>query len=136
MSTYNKYLANIEEETLNNTDYRRVLYTARYMQLVVMSLPTGVEIGNEIHGLDQFIRVEKGKAKLILNNSDEFEMNDDDIVIIPAGTWHNVVNTGEEDLKLYTIYTHPEHQDGTVQSTKADEKEEHFDGITTADKNK
>ena len=136
MSTHNHYLANIEEETLNNTDYRRVLYTARYMQLVVMSLPKGIEIGNEIHGLDQFIRVEKGKAKLILDNSDEHEMNDDDVVIIPAGTWHNVINIGEEDLKLYTIYTHPEHQDGVVQPTKADEKEEHFDGITTADKRK
>lgn len=129
-----EYLANIEEVTLNNTDYRRVLYTGRYMQLVVMSLKPSDEIGNEIHGLDQFIRVESGKAKLILNNKDEYELVDDQVVIIPAGTWHNIINNGDEDLKIYTIYSTPEHKDGVVQVTKADEKEEHFDGVTTADK--
>ncbi len=127
-------MENIEEETLNNTDYRRVVFTGRYMQLVLMSLKAGEEIGNEVHGLDQFIRVEKGQAKLVLNNTEEFAMTDDFVVIIPAGTWHNVINTGDADLKLYSIYTHPEHKDGVVQPTKADEKEEHFDGITTADR--
>ncbi|MEZ4104373.1 MAG: cupin domain-containing protein [Candidatus Paceibacterota bacterium] len=129
-----EYLANIEEETINNTDYRRVLYTGRYMQLVVMNIRPGEEIGNEIHGLDQFIRSEAGTGKVILNNKDEYELPADHVVIIPAGTWHNVVNEGSEDLKLYTIYSTPEHKDGVVQPTKADEKEEHFDGVTTADR--
>jgi len=130
----NKYLANIEEETINNTDYRRVVFTGRYMQLVLMSLKAGEEIGNEIHGLDQFIRVEAGEAKVILNNDEEYPLPAEHVVIIPAGTWHNVINVGEGDLKLYSIYTHPEHKDGVVQPTKADEEEEHFDGITTADR--
>jgi len=130
----NKYLANIEKETLENTDYRRVVFTGRYMQLVLMCLKKEEEIGNEIHGLDQFIRVEQGEAKVILNNTEEYELPADHAVIIPAGTWHNLISVGGEDLKLYSIYTHPEHKDGVVQSTKADEKEEHFDGVTTADR--
>ncbi|USN87803.1 MAG: cupin domain-containing protein [Candidatus Nomurabacteria bacterium] len=128
------YTANIEEETLQNSDYRRVLYTARYMQLVLMNVRPGEEIGNEIHGLDQFIRVEAGKGKVILNDKDEYELPADHALIIPAGTWHNIINEGEEELKLYTIYSTPEHKDGTVQPTKADEKEEHFDGVTTMDR--
>ena len=125
------YIANIEKETLDNTDYRRVLYTSRYSQLVVMSLPPGVEIGNEIHGLDQFLRFEAGKAKVILNNKDEYELGADDAVIVPAGTWHNVINVGDEELKLYTIYSPPEHKDKVTEATKEDEIEEHFDGVTT-----
>lgn len=125
------FITNIETETKTNTDYRRVLYTGRYSQLVVMSLKPGEEIGNEIHGLDQFIRIESGKAKAVLNNSEEHNLSDDFALIIPAGTWHNIINTGDQDLKLYTIYTPPEHKDGIVQATKADEKEEHFDGVTT-----
>ncbi len=126
------YSINIEEETSRNNDYRRVLYTGHYMQLVVMSLNPGEEIGNEIHGLDQFIRVEQGEAKVILQNGEtEYTLKDDDIVIIPSGTYHNVINTGDAALKLYTIYAPPEHQKDTVQKMKADEKEEHFDGLTT-----
>lgn len=125
------YIVNIEEETLTNTDYRRVLYTGENSQLVVMSIEPGDEIGEEVHELDQFIRIEKGQAKVVLNQTDEHMLEDDFAVIIPAGTAHNVINTGEEVLKLYSIYTPPEHKDGTVHPTKADEKEEHFDGVTT-----
>ena len=125
------YILDIEGETLKNTDYRRVLYTGRYSQLVVMSIKPGEEIGNERHGLDQFIRLEQGKAKLVLNNKDEHSVVADDAFVVPAGTWHNVINIGDEDLKLYTVYSPPNHKDGTVHKTKADEKEEHFEGKTT-----
>ncbi len=126
------YIVNIEKETNENTDYRRVLYTAKNSQLVVMSIEPGDDIGNEVHELDQFIRVEKGVAKAILNNGEtEYEMKDDFAIIVPAGTWHNIINTGDEQLKLYTVYSPPEHKDGTVHKTKADEQEEHFDGNTT-----
>ncbi len=125
------YFVNIEDETKENNDYRRVLYTSKHSQLVVMSIEPGDEIGEEIHELDQFIRVEKGKAKVVLNKTDEREVEDDWAVVIPAGVWHNVINTGDKPLKLYTIYTPPEHKDGVVQKTKEDEYEEHFDGITT-----
>ena len=126
------FIGNIEEQTQQNTDYRRVVYTSHYTQLVLMSLKPGVEIGNEIHGLDQFIRVESGKAKVVLNNGEsEHEMTDDWAVIIPAGTFHNIINTGDTELKLYTLYSPPEHLKDTVQTTKADEVEDHFDGKTT-----
>ncbi|MCA9388469.1 cupin domain-containing protein [Candidatus Berkelbacteria bacterium] len=127
----NGYIANIEEETVNNTDYRRVIYTAKNSQLVLMSLKPGEEIGNEVHELDQFIRIEQGEAKAILNNNQESQLKADWAVIVPAGTWHNIINTGNEDLKLYTLYSPPEHQKDTVQPTKADEIEDHFDGQTT-----
>lgn len=125
------YIVNIEEETLTNTDYRRVLYTGENSQLVVMSIEPGDEIGEEVHTLDQFIRIEKGTAKVVLNQIDEHVLEDDFAVIIPAGTAHNVINTGDTALKLYSIYTPPEHKDGLVQATKADDAEVHFDGVTT-----
>lgn len=125
------YIVNIEEETNNNTDYRRVLYTGEYSQLVVMSLEPGVEIGEEVHHLDQFIRIESGKVKAILNETEEYELQDDWAVIVPAGVKHNFINQGEVPVKLYSIYSPAEHKDGTVQPTKADEKEEHFDGVTS-----
>jgi len=126
------FIVNIEKETEENSDYRRVLYTAKNTQLVVMSIEPGDEIGNEIHELDQFIRVEEGKAQAILNNGEDvYELEDDFAIIIPSGTWHNVINTGDKPLKLYTLYSPPEHKDGTVHKTKADEQEEHFDGATT-----
>lgn len=127
------FVENIEKLTTENTDYRRVVYTADYTQFVVMSLPPGVEIGNEVHGLDQFIRVEHGTAKVILNNGEEeHELTDDWGVIVPAGTYHNVINTGDKELKLYTLYSPPDHLKTTVQPTKADEVEDHFDGRTDA----
>ncbi len=124
------YLTNIEQATLENTDYRRVLYTSKHSQLVLMALKPGEEIGEEVHHLDQFIRFEAGTATVILDGI-EHAVKADDAVVIPEGTHHNVINTGEEDLKLYTLYSPPEHKDGTVQPTKDDEREEHFDGITT-----
>lgn len=125
------YLINIEKETLENSDYRRVLYTAKNSQLVLMSLRPGEEIGEELHELDQFIRFEQGHAKIILNKTDEHDASANDALIVPAGTWHNVVNIGDVDLKLYTVYSPPAHKDGLVEKTKADEHEEHFDGETT-----
>lgn len=125
------FVENIETLTTNNTDYRRVIHTTNYTQLVVMSLKPGVEIGNEVHGLDQFIRIEKGSAKVILDNGkEEYEVSDDWAVIVPAGTYHNVINTGDTDLKLYTLYSPPDHLKNTVQPTKADEIEDHFNGKT------
>ena len=125
------FITNIERETLENTDYRRVLYTAKNSQLVLMNLQPGEEIGEEIHELDQFIRLEQGEAKLVLNKEDEHVVKAEDAMVIPAGTWHNVINTGDQELKLYSVYAPPEHKDGTVHKTKADEVEEHFDGVTT-----
>lgn len=126
------YIANIEDVTKENTDYRRVLYTGEKSQLVVMSLEPGVEIGEEVHDdIDQFIRIESGRGKAILNETEEYELEDDWAVIIPAGVKHNVVNTGDAPLKLYSIYSPAEHKDGVVQPTKADDAHEHFDGTTT-----
>lgn len=124
------YVANIEQETLKNTDYRRVLYTAKNSQLVLMNIQPGDEIGLETHHLDQFIRIEQGEATAILDGV-EHNMEDDFAVVIPAGTEHNVINTGTEELKLYSVYSPPEHKDGVVHATKADESEEHFDGVTS-----
>jgi mannose-6-phosphate isomerase-like protein (cupin superfamily) len=126
------YIANIEEVTTQNTDYRRVLYTGEHSQLVVMSIEPGDEIGEEVHeGIDQFIRVESGSGQVILHGDQVSQLSDDWAVIIPAGVQHNVVNTGDEPLKLYSLYSPAEHKDGTVQPTKADETHEHFDGVTT-----
>ena len=124
------YILNIEEETLKNEDYRRVLYTAKNSQLVLMNIKPGDEIGEETHALDQFIRFEEGKAKIILNDT-EYTAGKDFAVVIPAGVKHNVINVGATALKLYSVYSPPEHKDQTVQATKQDEKEEHFDGVTT-----
>lgn len=126
------YITNIEEETLKNTDYRRVLYTAKNSQLVLMNVRPGEEIGEEVHHLDQFIRFEQGKAKVILDGV-EHMAEADYAIVIPAGTKHNVINAGDDDLKLYTVYSPPEHRDGTVHATKEDslKQEEHFDGKTT-----
>lgn len=108
------YHANIEEETLNNEYYRKVLYTAKQMQLVVMTLQKGEIIPMEVHhDIDQFIRVEEGKAKVQIDD-EFFELEDDHVIIIPAESKHEVTNVGEGTLKLYSIYTPPEHPDGTV----------------------
>ena len=114
------FVTNIEKDTLENENFRKVLYTAKNMQLVVMSLNAKEEIGLETHPEhDQFIRVDKGSAKAILNG-EESELVDGSCVIIPAGDEHNIVNTGDGELKLYTIYSPPEHPDGTVHATKAE----------------
>ncbi|MHB8651757.1 MAG: cupin domain-containing protein [Minisyncoccota bacterium] len=124
------YIINIEQVTKENVEYRNVLYTTKNSQLVVMSLPPGQEIGEEVHKLDQFIRFEMGEGKVVLDGV-EHAVGEDMAVVIPQGTRHNVINTGDGDLKLYTVYAPPEHRDGIVEHTKADEVEEHFDGMTT-----
>lgn len=124
------FITNIEESTLENTDYRRVLYTTKSLQLVLMSVAPGDEIGLETHELSQFIRIEKGQAEVTMGDHSE-TVYEDSAFIIPGGVAHNVVNTGGVPLKLYSIYAPPEHKDGTIQATKADETKEHFDGVTS-----
>jgi mannose-6-phosphate isomerase-like protein (cupin superfamily) len=124
------YITNIEKETLENENYRKVLYTAKNSQLVLMSIQPGDEIGEEVHSLDQFIRFEAGEAKVVIDDI-EHDVEADWAVVIPAGSTHNVVNTGNVPLKLYSIYAPAEHKDGTIHATKAEEVEEHFDGVTT-----
>lgn len=116
------YVTNIERDTLDNEDYRRVLFTGRNTQLVLMTLRPGEEIGSERHdGHDQFIRVEAGTGYVELDGK-RHELVDGIAVVIPSGAQHNVVNTSRgEALRLYTLYSPPEHPDGTVQHTKADE---------------
>lgn len=113
--------ANIEDRTEKNEYFREVLYTGAHSQLVVMSLKAGEEIGLETHGdRDQFIRVEEGRGKAILNGQ-EIGLEEDSALVIPAGVEHNVINTSKEKaMKLYTIYSPPEHADGTIHKTKAD----------------
>lgn len=116
------YVTDIERETLANNDYRRVLYTGPNTQLVLMTLQPGVEIGEETHEEhDQFIRVEAGVGVVVLNGA-RHKLSDGSAVVIPAGVKHNVVNiSGDATLRLYTLYSPPEHPNGTVQHTKADE---------------
>jgi len=121
----------IEQQTLKNKYFRQVLFTGRYCQLVVMCLNPGEEIGNEVHAsVDQFFRIEAGEAKFVLNGTEEHAVRDNDAVIVPAGTYHNVINTSKtKALKLYTVYSPPNHPDGTVHETKAEadaaEEQEH-----------
>jgi Mannose-6-phosphate isomerase len=127
------YTVNIEELALENELFRKVLYTSRHLQLVLMSIPVEGEIGAETHELDQFIRVEEGDGKALLDGV-EHPLEDGSIVVIPAGTLHNIINTSTSDaLKLYTLYGPPEHKDGTIHKTKedAEAQEEHFDGVTS-----
>ncbi|MEN6341700.1 MAG: cupin domain-containing protein [Methanospirillum sp.] len=128
------FVADIETATLKNTDYRRVLYTGKYSQLVLMNLKPGEEIGEEVHeDVDQFFRFEEGEGAVIIDGVKQ-AVKDGSGVVVPSGARHNVVNTSKEtELKLYTIYSPPEHQDKIVRKTKkeADEQEEHFDGKTT-----
>ncbi|GAB4144702.1 MAG: cupin domain-containing protein [Patescibacteria group bacterium] len=124
------FFINIEEATLKNENYRKVLYTTSESQLVLMCLQPGDEIGEEVHDLDQFIRFESGSGEVMVNEQ-IYVVEDGSAVVVPAGCNHNVTNTGTEPLKLYTVYTEPEHKDGLIEPTKADEVEEHFDGKTT-----
>ncbi len=128
------YVAKIEKETKENSDFRRVLYTGKYCQLVLMSLKPKEEIGEETHtDVDQFFRFEEGLGKVVIDGKIH-TVKDGDAVIVPAGAKHNVINSSKTtELKLYTIYSPPEHQDGTIRKTKAEaeKKEEHFDGKTT-----
>jgi len=128
------YVISLEKETRKNVYFRRVLYTGKHSQLVLMSLKPEEEIGEETHrDVDQFFRFEYGEGKVIIDGV-EHRVKDGDGVVVPAGAKHNVINVSKKlDLKLYTIYSPPEHQDGIVRRTKAEAmaKEEHFDGKTT-----
>ena len=128
------FKTNIEKDTLGNRDFRKVVYTGQRLQLVLMSLKAGEEIGEETHhDTDQFFRVEKGKGKCLIDGH-EYRVHDGDVLLVPAGAKHNVINTDDqEDLKLYTLYAPPQHKDGLVQVAKeeAEKKEEKFDGKTT-----
>lgn len=128
------FKTNIEKETLENSNFRKVLYTAKHSQIVLMSLLPKEEIGMETHEKnDQFFRFESGKGKCIIDGN-EYEIKDGDAVIVPAGAKHNVINTSDkEDLKLYTIYSPPNHEDGIIRRTKNDAEtiKEKFDGKTT-----
>lgn len=116
------YVGNIEKETEKNKFFRKVLYTGKYAQLVVMCLQGGEEIGNEVHNdVDQFFRIEEGAATFVFNNTEKHHVEEDEAVVVPAGTWHNVINaSASKPLQLYTIYSPPEHPDGTIHKTKAE----------------
>ena len=116
----NGFVTNIEKEAKENSYFRKVIFTAPHSQLVLMSLKPGEEIGNEVHeDTDQFFRVDAGEGKIIFDNSGEHLISDGFAVVVPAGTWHNVINTSaEKELKLYTIYSPAHHPDGTVHQTK------------------
>ncbi len=128
------YVANIEKETLQNENFRKVLYTAKHSQLVLMTLKPKEEIGAEVHETnDQFFRFEKGQGKVVIDGN-EYDVSDGFAVIVPAGARHNVINISEtEPLKLYTIYSPAHHRDAVLHSTKAEAEadNEEFDGKTT-----
>ena len=121
------YCDNIEQRTVENDNFRQVLYTGKHLQLVVMTLPPGCDIGEEVHDdRDQFFRFEEGKGVVDIDGV-ENPVEDDFAVIVPAGARHNVRNTGSEPLRLYTVYGPPEHLDGVVHATKADAEARHHD---------
>ena len=117
-----EYVGAIEKQTLENSYFRKVLFTAPHSQLVVMCLRPGEDIGDEVHPkVDQFFRIEQGEAKFVFDEKVERQAHEGDAVVVPAGTYHNVVNTSKTAmLKLYTIYSPPNHPDGTVHKTKAE----------------
>ena len=126
------YVQNIEELTVKNEDFRHVLYTTKQSQLVLMALKPKGEIGEEAHKADQFFRVEEGSGEAVINGV-RTAIRAGFAIIIPGGTNHNIINTGTVYMKLYTIYSPPNHRDGVVHHTRADAEadNEHFDGKTT-----
>ncbi|MDQ5982209.1 MAG: hypothetical protein QG549_206 [Patescibacteria group bacterium] len=128
------YVTDIERQTLDNTNFRHVIYTGRYMQLVLMSIAPGDDIGLETHhDNDQFFRIESGKGQVIID-SNEYDISDGSAIVVPAGAQHNVINTSHSDaLQLYTIYAPPHHRDGITRLTKLDATSDapEFDGKTT-----
>ena len=129
------FVDDIEDLTESNKDFRRVLYTGKHLQLVLMTLQPGEEIGEEVHDThDQFFRIEKGKGEVRIDGT-KTKVKADFAIIVPAGARHNVINTGDKALRLYTLYSPPEHRDGIVQATKAEAEARHeaeqFDGRTT-----
>ena len=129
------YHDNIERQALGNEDFRRVAYTGNHLQLVLMTLQPGDEIGEEVHkAIDQFFRIEEGEGVISIDGV-EHKVTDGSAVLVPSGARHNVVNRSDQPLRLYTLYGPPEHRDGVVQSTKAEADARHpheeFDGTTT-----
>src|SRR3989344_4858999 len=127
------YISNIEKETVENNNFRKVIYTGKNSQLVFMSLNPNEDIGQEVHQVDQFIRIEHGKGQAILDGV-AYEVEDDFAIVVPAGATHNVINNGDGQMKLYTIYSGPEHLKDTVHLTKKDamaDVNDKFDGGTT-----
>jgi mannose-6-phosphate isomerase-like protein (cupin superfamily) len=126
------FVQDIEQIAVENKEFRRVLYTARHCQLVVMALRPGEEIGMEVHEVDQFFRVEEGEGEAVIDGA-RTAVQSGFAVVVPAGARHNIINTGSKALKLYTLYAPPHHKDGTVHPTRAEAEadQEHFDGGTT-----
>ena len=126
------FVGDIEDQAEGNSDFRRVIYTGKNIQLVLMSLKPGEDIGEVHKDRDQFFRIEKGKGEVLIDGK-RSKIKGDDAVLVPAGARHNIINTGEKPLRLYTLYGPPEHRDGTVHATKADAQrmKEHFDGTTS-----
>ncbi len=126
------YVSNIETLSLENNNFREVLYTDKNSQLVLMSLLPGEEIGEEVHDVDQFLRVEKGVGKAILDGNSH-DISDGSVILVPAGATHNIRNSDSAPMKLYTLYMPPHHRDGVIHKTKAEAEadKEHFDGETT-----
>lgn len=127
------FKSNIEKDTLKNKNFRKVLYTGKHLQLVLMSLKVGEDIGAEIHpDNDQFFRFESGLGKCVIDGN-EYKVKEGDVIVVPAGAKHNVINVGANELKMYTLYGPPNHQDGTIRNTKedAEKMDEKFDGKTS-----
>jgi len=127
------FVTDIEKDTNENKNFRKVLYTGKNSQLVLMSLKPGEEIGAEIHkDTDQFFRVDSGSGEVVINGTNT-PIKDGFAVVVPQGAKHNIINTGKEDLKLYSIYSPPHHEDGTIHKTKeeAESSKEHYDGKPT-----
>ena len=126
------YVKNIESLAIKNNEFRQVLYTAKHCQLVLMALKPKEDIGEEVHKLDQFFRVEEGSGEVELDGVTT-AVSAGFAVLVPAGTRHNIINTGNVQMKLYTLYAPPNHRDGIIQHTRADAEadSEHFDGNTT-----
>ena len=126
------FINDIENLTVENDNFRKVIYTSEYSQLVVMSLKPGEDIGEEMHGLDQFFRIEEGTGEIIIDKID-YELKPGFGIVVPAGTKHNIKNTSNGYLKLYSIYSPPNHKDGTIHKTKNDalNSKEKFDGTVT-----
>ena len=127
------FKSNIEKDTLENGNFRKVLYTGKHLQLVLMTLKVGEDIGDEVHpGNDQFFRFESGSGKCVIDKN-EYKIKAGDVIVVPAGAWHNVINEGTNELKMYTIYGPPNHKEGTIRNTKEDAEKmtEKFDGKTS-----
>lgn len=126
----NGYVGNIEELSLKNTNFREVLFTSQHEQLVLMSLLPNEEIGEEVHEIvDQFLKVESGEGKVVIDNEEQF-VSDGFSVVVPAGAKHNLINTSsEKPLKLYTVYAPPHHKDGVIHKTKAEAERDHEDHL-------